>query len=706
MIQMDRIKYFHIYSCFLIYFIIVGLNKNSFAILNGLDGVWLNILINSQLNESSTSSIILDPIRGPGNFSTVVNSGIIFGYKIQKLFGSEINAYVSSLIFSIELVISSLLCGNIFKFKLRVSFVAGLISCCLILPVIWPHKYYPIFGILPHLAELMLLSNCTLFLLNKLEGSTANKYKDYLWQILVALLIMIMVSSNPIFCTIFVPNLILTIFYIFAKSKYKWKFAIKLTCIFLILLGSGTIGYLMGLGIYSVPFYFANELFKNQQSIYNISILFHNDIGKYVFIAVIAHMIIGIFNNKNYYKSNSAFSLAVVGFILVLGATIVNLPSYNGPSMLYFEVGFYPYFFLCFTQLMTHLYEKITVFLNNRTAIIVNALIVVILIILVNKIEAKNHSNINYPPKNNKLINGVREAIALTKGTDLFKGRLATFTGILSNKAVIWSDLHGFDNTIAKVTNNDFRFVGPWYERIPTLQEYSQTISPATYFLFTRTLSRKNDKQIRNIIIFSKINTKILALYGVKYVITDKKIEGLSLADSLLLENKILFLYEIIDTNIGNYSPTNFKVAGNYVDFIEQSINEEINFRENVYVKQILDYKLIPIQSSAIMIGSNGRMNITALNSKGFSILVLPFEFSSCIKMQNNLNNYANLITVNFNQMGIIFEDKLDVNIEFRNGILDNSYCRIVDSIRFNEVNPKNLSLRFPVSLQYSDMNP
>src|SRR4029077_4152798 len=77
-----------------------------------------------------------------------------------------------------------------------------------------------------------------------------------------------------------------------------------------------------------------------------------------------------------------------------------------------------------------------------------------------------------------------------------FRGRVATiFSPAGSTAPAQWDAIVAHDAARYRAQQNDHRFVGLWEFQIPTLQEYSQMLTPGTYFWITRAMSAATDKQ-------------------------------------------------------------------------------------------------------------------------------------------------------------------------------------------------------------------
>jgi hypothetical protein len=125
-------------------------------------------------------------------------------------------------------------------------------------------------------------------------------------------------------------------------------------------------------------------------------------------------------------------------------------------------------------------------------------------------------------------------------------------TGRYLGCGIDWADLHGRDAMIARETGSEMRINGLSYFGIPSLFPYTSTITPAFHAVTTRLLARPDDLQARSVSVLRHINPKILAMLGVRYVVTDATYDGTAeLRDTIKLsgDNGALYLYEIAHAN-------------------------------------------------------------------------------------------------------------------------------------------------------------
>jgi hypothetical protein len=140
---------------------------------------------------------------------------------------------------------------------------------------------------------------------------------------------------------------------------------------------------------------------------------------------------------------------------------------------------------------------------------------------------------------------------------------------------------------------------------------------------------------------------------------------------------------------LGNYSPTKFVGIGDAKSFINL-INSDHNLEKVATVEKPPRQNLVAASYVKLFIEKNGNIKIIA-DSSGTSMIILPFEYSNCLNLKNNLSikedNFPQLIRVNFLLTGIVFKGHLNSNLRYFTGPFSNSKCRINDKKDFQKLN-------------------
>ena len=221
-----------------------------------------------------------------------------------------------------------------------------------------------------------------------------------------------------------------------------------------------------------------------------------------------------------------------------------------------------------------------------------------------------------------------------------------------------------------------------WGNQIPTLNQYGQLISKKAYFLLTNSFSSESDLQVRNSINMVNYN-KIASLFGVKYLITtDTNVfmdKNVNILKKFTINNHDYFFAELINTNLGQFSPLNQNIVDDFNSKYEFRDNIENMLDDEFYVDKDVAGGLTLVKADYAHIIYKNNIYFVEAASSSTSVIILPIEFSNCFKL-NSKNAEANIVMfeVNWGLIGIKFTGNLDISIEYRNGLFDSPTCKLV----------------------------
>jgi hypothetical protein len=387
-------------------------------------------------------------------------------------------------------------------------------------------------------------------------------------------------------------------------------------------------------------------------------------------------------------------TMCFLGVILVSGFIFVSNPEiWKGPAPNYFEFFLWPWFaifvsvVICWvlSNFLSGLRKKIPVisYFNNLSILTATF---TFMVVLLSQMQIPSQRSWNFPAEENSIFK-VIEKTRVVPG-DVFKGRVMTFTGMNLPVGINWSDLQKFDyGTSFSKFGSDFRKADLWYKNIPTLTEYSQTLS-ATSFQFLRAMfGKQGDGQIRNIMTLRRINLAGLRLVGVKYIVTDLPQKNLKLLTEMSNQSTKFYVYEIQEVNTQGYSPTFVKNVVSNKHALRIIKTRELDYRREALVDRKYSLKsLVAMNSSSLKVLRNG-YNVKA-NTSGTSLLVLPIEFSNCFVVRDRVKqeNYFEILPVNYGMLGILFSEDIDLTLEYKFGLFQNQNCRVKDKKRILEL--------------------
>ena len=270
----------------------------------------------------------------------------------------------------------------------------------------------------------------------------------------------------------------------------------------------------------------------------------------------------------------------------------------------------------------------------------------------------------------------LQQQVALRAG-EPFRGMVATFAGVPPGGHGDWIKIHDADEALILDTGNDHRTIGLWNFDIPTLFQYHTFITPPYYLTVTDFLSSAADHQLRSAIVMTRINPRMLALWGVRYIITDTETTtGREVASLHTRRSGTLQLVELPNPNLGNYSPVEEVRANDFAAAMRAMHKADFDgSRTVVTMDAALDQPLLPARQVELVYTQQG-FHLTA-TSDGHSVLILPAQYSRCWTAEGSGNPVP--FRADAMQLGVSFSGKLDARLVFRLGPILAGQCRVDD---------------------------
>jgi hypothetical protein len=225
---------------------------------------------------------------------------------------------------------------------------------------------------------------------------------------------------------------------------------------------------------------------------------------------------------------------------------------------------------------------------------------------------------------------------------------------------------------------------GLWEMDVPTLEENNHLVTPPFYYLFSRNLSRPQDFQSRNWTLCTKANPNLMAALGTRMIVADQQLDGpraKKVYEQTNQDGIPLSVYELSDPNTGNYSPTKLVRSDKAEEIIAEMAKDDFPFKETAIVshKEKLP-ELIHAQYGELFYDRGGFRVRGA--SKGWSLLVLPVQFSNSLQVTEFQGNYPSdvrLVRVNLLQTGVLFRGTIHAKISHRFGPFRGVWGRLKD---------------------------
>jgi hypothetical protein len=228
-----------------------------------------------------------------------------------------------------------------------------------------------------------------------------------------------------------------------------------------------------------------------------------------------------------------------------------------------------------------------------------------------------------------------------------------------------------------------------WVETVPTLNEYSQLVTPqAIYFihhLFKRDVSSDlnwfrpwiNSGNASFSVLF-----RTLRALGVRYIggYVPIHIPGIKDFPSANFPRRppgnppgLWVIHEISDVNFGDYSPTEITTARSAAEIVENLSSENFDFVRQAVLSIEVHDRIVPARDMKLSV-IRGGLHVSG-TSDSTSLVVLPQQFSNCLRAHDSR---VRLVRANLIMTGVIFSGTLDTDISFGFGIFSPG-CRRAD---------------------------
>jgi hypothetical protein len=386
-----------------------------------------------------------------------------------------------------------------------------------------------------------------------------------------------------------------------------------------------------------------------------------------------------------------AISLGFMAFVLgslgvCIALSLIDMP-WRGPVPAYMDLFAFP-FYACFIGVSAHWVLTKWPSLERKAIWVLTILPWAVLLGWQEPYKIhlfRNHVPFPWPPEPTAITAKLKYEIGLSEGQP-FRGRVANIAGhnFSPDLAQIpFASQHNYDAMTAFFAGNDHRMYGLWYFGIPTLIECNQFSSPFFHLLTSRLLAAPGITHTRPQTTLTRFDPRVFRQLGVRFVLTDVPVQGNSLALQFsITQGRDQYLYEIERPNVSGVSPVEAILAKNSADAIAQMANDSFDFEKMVVVLDPLPAgsQLVRARPDKLLFFRD-HAEISA-SSVGKSLLVLPVEYSRCIR--SNLRDESDvgmprLMRANLSQLGILFEGKLTGAFDVRFSPLEQPECRLAD---------------------------
>ena len=198
-------------------------------------------------------------------------------------------------------------------------------------------------------------------------------------------------------------------------------------------------------------------------------------------------------------------------------------------------------------------------------------------------------------------------------------------------------------------------------------------------FVFLRSFFGKPDDFFeKTFFSLHAFDLRMARLMGVRMVATDAKdIPGGTLIYETKSGDADLRIFRIDDINLGQYSPTRPRRVSTAAEAITELRASDFDPKRDVVVEDAIPSGLVPATFATVTVDLGPTLVVQA-SSPGRSLLVLPFEYSHCLRL-DVVTGGARLIPVNLQQTGLLFEGSTEARITYRFGLFGDAACRADD---------------------------
>jgi hypothetical protein len=679
-------------------------HRNAGNMFVGLDGTYMLTLVARQFDWLPPAiGFAGDPFRGLGDMSFALNARLLPGYFIPALvFGGANVAHVAfqalaATIFAVEIFVAVYVLGRSLQYDRLDSSLAPWLLVPFIFPFFAATRIYPIIPLIPHMAT-AIATTALLVSLFAWQGR-AEKLSRYDVARFVAAYFLAahLTLAQPLMLPLAAAVFIAAFGGLLYAASSRAEVLIKLAtagALALLLLLTGFAAFGFGIFEFSASRFWSAEFESYPYGVYAISMLFHGAAhgiaGPMLFGAAILGIVTCALSCQRPLARIAIATLVFLVAIFVYGAVALTLGYWKAPLPLYFEFFALPVLALFAARFIAALVRAIAhrhqIGIRPVRAEMFCLACIVVVSLVVNFVRVAPVRTYPLPPAKPPMIAQLAELAAMSAGQP-FRGRVVTLFGQSApGKSMGWLDLHVRDNARIAAAGNDFHTIGLWAFNIPTLFEYSQTMSAAYYGAMTRLLAGPNARQLRNVIVLRRADPKALALFGVRYVISDapQPEPFVGISDERTSATETLYLYEVPNPNLGHWSVVGTRTASNFENALAAVAAPDFDPQRAAILIAPLDDRisaaLLPAQNVSLIVEPSAwRIEAT---SAGTSLLVLPIEFSRCLNVVPESRSGPDpiLLRVNAVQTGVLFSGRIRARIRYFTGPFENATCRINDA--------------------------
>jgi hypothetical protein len=301
-----------------------------------------------------------------------------------------------------------------------------------------------------------------------------------------------------------------------------------------------------------------------------------------------------------------------------------------------------------------------------------------------------------YPPQQPISIKLLADEVALAPG-QLFRGRVLTVVGMRSHEALGWARWWVGSEAAVEVLHRYGHYFGNdhWLDLlffdIPIVNGgYGHWISPTTYLLLKDFFGQKQDASTKSYLVLRAFHERMAQMLGIRMVVTDAaSVPGATLIYRTTAGDVPLSLFRMNHVNLGQYSPTRLLPISTGAEALMAMASNSFDPERDALIEEKLEIPLVPATLTSLTTNFGPTLSLEA-QSSGSSLLVLPFEYSHCLRLVPKDGTSAQMLPVNLQQIGILFERQLRADISYQFGPLAQPQCRGQDRDRADKLRLKD----------------
>jgi len=268
------------------------------------------------------------------------------------------------------------------------------------------------------------------------------------------------------------------------------------------------------------------------------------------------------------------------------------------------------------------------------------------------------------------------EALAVNPGQE-FKGRGAVLLGMASSSRIDWpTDVYSvLYHKFRGAFGNDLKTHAEAAD-IPMINEYGHWMSPAMLSLMAAAFYDPSDPVHRADQVPRRFRANLARLLGVSLVVSDQALPGQTLLYQATAMGHPIYIHSIADANLGHYTPIHTIAVKDAHELLDHLQAPDFDGRNLAVVEQNIYGDFVPAQTVSILLDRGARIRVEAW-SEARSLLVLPFEFSHCLRIDGV--GVERMIPVNLAQIGVVIRGRATFDIAYRYGLVAGTTCRSLD---------------------------